>query len=233
MGTPEATKVGAGMIAEDLINHMIPPLKGSDDAHKAIVWMEEFRCNYLPVVENGHLLGFISEEIILETNDIEKQVGDFNLVGQSSYVHLDTHFYDILKVATDNKLQMVAVLNDNQQYVGVITIQDTLASFAQTAAVQMPGSILVISMNFVDYSLAEISRLIEENNAKILSSIIKEDPFDPGMIRLTLKINQADVSRIVATLERFGYKVIGRYQETKPIENEKERIDMLLRYLDI
>jgi hypothetical protein len=42
-----------------------------------------------------------------------------------------------------------------------------------------------------------------------------------------------DLSRIVATLERFGYKVIGRYQEAKPVENEKERIDMLLRYLDI
>lgn len=221
------------MIAEDLINHMIPPLKGTDDAHKAIVWMEEFRCNYLPVVEAGHLLGFISEEIILETNDIEKQVGDFNLVGQTSFVHLDTHFYDILKIATDNKLQMVAVLNDDQQYNGVITVQDTLTSFAQTAAVQMPGAILVLCMNFIDYSLSEISRLIEENHAKILSSIIKEDPLDAGKIRLTLKINQSDMSRIVATLERFGYKVIGRYQELKPVENEKERIDMLLRYLDI
>jgi acetoin utilization protein AcuB len=221
------------MIAEDLINHMIPPLKGTDDAHKAIVWMEEFRCTYLPVVDNSRLLGFISEEIILETNDIEKHVGDFNLVGQSCYVHLDTHFYDILKVATDNKLQMVAVVNDDQQYTGVITVQDTLTSFAQTAAVQMPGAILVLSMKYVDYSLSEISRLIEENHAKILSSIIKEDPLDPGKIRLTLKINQADMSRVVATLERFNYKVIGRYQETKPVENERERIDMLLRYLDI
>lgn len=221
------------MIAEDLINHMIPPLKSTDDAHKAIVWMEEFRCTYLPVIDNNHLLGFISEEIILETNDIEKQVGDFNLVGQTCYVHLDTHFYDILKVATDNKLQMVSVLNDDQHYCGVITVQDTLTSFAQTAAVQMPGAILVLVMKYMDYSLAEISRLIEENHAKILSSIIKEDPLDPGNIRLTLKINQADMSRIVATLERFGYKVIGRYQETKPVENERERIDMLLRYLDI
>jgi Mg/Co/Ni transporter MgtE len=221
------------MIAEDLINHMIPPLKGTDDAHKAIVWMEEFRCNYLPVVDNSRLLGFISEEIILETNDIEKHVGDFNLVGQTCYVHLDTHFYDILKVATDNKLQMVSVLNDDQQYCGVITVQDTLTSFAQTAAVQMPGAILVLCMKYVDYSLSEISRLIEENHAKILSSIIKEDPLDAGKIRLTLKINQTDMSRIVATLERFSYKVIGRYQETKPVENERERIDMLLRYLDI
>ena len=221
------------MIAEDLINHMLPPLKGTDDAHKAIVWMEEFRCAYMPVVEDEKLLGFISEEIILESNDIEKSVKDFDLVGQNCYVHLDTHFYDILKIAANNKLQMVAVLNQDQTYCGVITVQDTLTSFAQTAAVQLPGGILVLSMNHADYSLTEISRLIEENRAKILSSIVKEDPLDPVKIRLTLKINQLDLSRIVATLERFNYKVIGRYHETKPMGDEKERIDMLLRYLDI
>jgi signal-transduction protein with cAMP-binding, CBS, and nucleotidyltransferase domain len=221
------------MIAEDLINHMIPPLKGTDDAHKAIVWMEEFRCNYMPVVEDGRLLGFISEEIILETNEIEKPVSEFALVGKSCYVQLDTHFYDILKVAADNKLQVVGVLNEDQSYCGLITVQDTLTSFAQTAAVQLPGGILVLSMNHADYSLSEISRLIEENHAKILSSIVKEDPLDNGKLRLTLKINQVDLLRIVATLERFGYKVIGRYQETKPPAEGKERIDMLLRYLDI
>lgn len=221
------------MIAEDLINHMIPPLKGTDDAHKAIVWMEEFRCNYMPVVDNGRLLGFISEEIILETNEIEKSVKDFALVGQNCHVQLDTHFYDILKVAAENKLQLVAVLNEDQSYCGLITVQDTLTSFAQTAAVQLPGAILVLSMNHADYSLSAISRLVEENHAKILSSIVKEDPLDPSKLRLTLKINQIDLLRIVATLERFGYKVIGRYQDSKPEGDGKERIDMLLRYLDI
>ena len=221
------------MIAEDLINHMLPPLKGTDDAHKAIVWMEEFRCNHLPVVTDNKLQGFISEEIILETNDIERKVGEFDLIGRNCTVQLTAHFYDILKVAAENKLQLVAVLNEDQTYHGVITVQDTLTSFAQTAAVQSPGGILVLSMGLKDYSLAEISRLIEENNAKILSSIVKEDPLDQSKIRLTLKLNQHDLSRIVATLERFGYKVIGRYQETKTLGDEKDRIDMLLRYLDI
>src|SRR5690606_23485156 len=221
------------MIAEDLINHMIPPLKGTADAHKPIAWIEQFRCNHLPGVEDNKPLGFISEGIILEANDIDNPVKFFNLIGQQCWVGLDAHFYDILKVAAENKLQVVAVLNEDQTYCGVITVQDTMTSFAQTAAVQLPGGILVLSMPLVDYSLSEISRLIEENHAKILSSIVKEDPLDPGKIRLTLKINELDLSRIVATLERFGYKVIGRYQESKPIASEKDRIDMLLRYLDI
>ena len=221
------------MVAEELINHMIPPLKVTDDAHKAIVWMEEFRCNHLPVVDGGELLGFISEEIILESNDIEKDLGDFELVGKNCAVGLDSHFYDILRIAGENKLQIVGVLNDSRQYSGVITVQDIMASFAQTASVQMQGGILVLSMDLIDYSLAEISRYVEENNAKVISSTMIEDPLDKGKIKLTLKINQLDLSRIVATLERFGYRVIGRYQESRSDTDDKDRIDMLMRYLNI
>ena len=221
------------MIAEELINHMIPPLKVTDDAHKAVVWMEEFRCNHLPVVDEGKLVGFISEEIILESNDIEKRLKDFDLVGKDCIVGLQSHFYDILRIAGENKLQIVAVLNEEQLYAGVITVQDIMTSFAQTAAIQMPGGILVLSMDLLDYSLAEISRLVEENNAKIISSTMVEDPMDKGKIKLTLKINQLDLVRIVATLERFGYRVIGRYQENRKESEGKDRIDMLLRYLNI
>ncbi|MFM8913891.1 MAG: cbs domain containing protein, partial [Flammeovirgaceae bacterium] len=113
------------------------------------------------------------------------------------------------------------------------TLQDILATFAQSASVQMPGAIIVLSMDLVDYSLAEISRYVEENNAKIISSTMVEDPMDKGKIKLTLKINQVDIKRIVATLERFNYWVIARYKETKHEDHEKEKIDLLLRYLEI
>jgi signal-transduction protein with cAMP-binding, CBS, and nucleotidyltransferase domain len=212
---------------------MIPPLKVTDDAHKAMVWMEEFRCNYLPVVENNQLLGFISEEIIMDANDIEKKISDFELTGKQCVVSQDSHFYDILKMAGEHKLQLVGVLNQAGEYEGVITVQDIMTSFAQTAAVQIPGGILVLSLDLIDYSLAEISRLIEENNAKILSSIMVEDPLDSRKIKLTVKINQIDLNRIVATLERFEYKIIGRYQEDKKDFEDKDRIDMLMRYLNI
>ena len=221
------------MIAEELINHMIPPLKVTDDAHKAIVWMEEFRCNHLPVVDEGLLLGFISEEIILESNDIDKNLGDFDLVGKECFVSLVSHFFDILRVAGEHKLNIVGVVNEEGQYAGIITVQDIMASFAQTASVQMPGGILILSMDLIDYSLAEISRYVEENKAKVISSNMTEDALDKGKIKVTLKINQLDLSRIVATLERFGYRVIGRYQEAPRDDDSKERLDMLMKYLNI
>jgi acetoin utilization protein AcuB len=221
------------MIAEELINHMLPPLKLTDEASKAIAWMEEFRCGLLPVVENEKFLGFLSEEIILEQNDLSKKVSEFDFTGDACIVSVDAHFYEVLKMSSDHKLQMVAVNNNLEQYAGVITVADIMVSFAQTAAVQMPGSILVLSMELMDYSLAEIARLVEENNAKIISSTMAEDPLDKGKIKLTIKLNQDDLTRIVATLERFAYRIIARYQTTHNEDHNKDRLDMLMRYLNI
>lgn len=221
------------MIAAELINHMIPPLKSTDMVDKAISWMEEFRCNQLPVVENGKFSGLISEELILEQNQIDKPISAFKLTCPECTVLESQHFYDVVKKASDNNVQLIAVLDENGEYNGVITVQDTITSFAQTAAVQAPGAILVLSMHARDYSLSEISRLVEEEGAKILGSTIREDPNDPTKLKLSLKINQTNLSVIVATFERFDYKIIGRFQEPQMVDNDKERLDLLLRYLDI
>ena len=221
------------MIAAELINHMIPPLKSTDNVDKAISWMEELRCNQLPVVEGGKFLGLISEEMILERNEINQFVSSFELTCTDCFVLESQHFYDVVKLASDNNVQIIAVLNEDQQYSGVITVQDTITSFAQTAAVQAPGAILVLSMDARDYSLSEISRLIEEDGAKILGSTIREDSHDPKKLKLSIKINQTRLNSIVATLERFGYKIIGRFQEPHMENDDKERLDVFLRYLDI
>lgn len=221
------------MIAAELINHMIPPLKQKDEAHKALVWMEEFRCNELPVVDNENFLGFITEEMIMEENDAEKLIESFDKIGSECFLGTGSHVYDVVKTAAENDLKMVGVLDEGNAYQGVITVQDTINSMAQSIAIQMPGSILVLSVSNIDYSLSEMSRLVEENDAKILSSSVKEDDFDSAQLRVTLKINKPDLAPIVATFERFGYKVIGRFQETRIVERDKEKLDMLFRFLDI
>lgn len=221
------------MIAEELINHMIPPLKSTDDAHKALVWMEELRCNELPVIDNEKFVGFITEEMILEENDAEQLIEKFETIGKRCVLSKNSHFYDVLKIASENHLQMVGVEDENGRYMGVITVRDTINSFAQSVAIQIPGSIVVLSLKQIDYSLSQISRLVEENNAKILSSNIKVDNDDPSKLRVTLKVDKPDLSAIVATFERFGFKVIGRFQESATRDDEKDRINMLLKFLDI
>lgn len=221
------------MVARELINHMIPPLKKGDPATKATAWMEKLRINQLPVIENGVYLGLISEELILEDNDDSKLVGEYELQGVSGVVNESQHFYDVLKIVSDYGVQLVAVLDDSEKFLGVISIKDTVTAFAQSAAVQSPGGILILSLKQIDYSLSEISRLVESNGAKILSSIVNDDMLDVNMIKLTLKINKTDLSSIIATFERFEYKIIAKFEDSEMESGDKERLDILFKYLDI
>lgn len=212
---------------------MIPPLKKGDSAKKATAWMEELRVNQLPVIEDGLYHGLISEEVILEDNDDSKLVSEYKLQGVDCHVFENQHFYDVLKIVSDHGVQLVAVLDEEKHFLGVISIKDTVTAVAQSAAVQSPGGILILSLKQIDYSLAEISRLVESNDAKILSCIVNNDVYDANMIKLTLKINKTDLTAVIATLERFEYRIIAKFEESPMETSEKERLDILFKYLDI
>jgi acetoin utilization protein AcuB len=195
--------------------------------------MSQFRVHQLPLVENFHYKGLISEEILYDLNKPYAKISDLIPSFQEVYVTENQHFYDVIKATDINRLPLIAVLDAEKHFKGVITIKDTINAFARTFATQRTGGILVISMPEYDYSMAKISRLIEENNVKILSSYIEEDSYSPTMIKLTLKLDKLDVSRVVATLERFDYHVIAKFQETETLDHDKDRLDMLFRFLNV
>lgn len=222
------------MIAEELINQMIPPLKLYDTVEKALRWMDEFRVNELPVVSNRKYMGLATELALIELPDRARQLKEVELEYREVHVQGHQHFYDVMEAAIKNKIQVVPVLDEEQDYAGIITINDTLAAFGQMSALQGQGSILVLSMAERDYSMSQISRLIEEENVKILSAYVSQDDLDPYKIKLTLKLNTTDASRIIATLERFDYRITAQFSDhTADNDIGRDRLDMLFKYLDI
>ncbi|MCK5207712.1 MAG: CBS domain-containing protein [Cyclobacteriaceae bacterium] len=221
------------MIAEELINQMIPALKLTDTAEKAIIWMEELKTNQLPVIDNRMFKGLISEDIILENNDLDRKIGDFKLISEHCYVNEDQHLFDIIRLTQECDSELVAILNREGEFMGVSRHEDTIKAFSNTLAVQGQGGILVLELRFIDYSMAEISRLIESDDAKILGSYLSQDHKDPNFVFLTLKINKEDLTTVAATLERFDYKIIAKFHESNNIDTERERLDNLLNFLNI
>lgn len=221
------------MQAYQFINNMIPPLKPTDKVKMGLTWMEEIRTNILPVVEGGLFKGFITDEMIYNLNEPELLVGEVDMDNIGCNVFRDKHIYDVLKVSSEFHLTMVAVLDRDNVYEGVVTIEDAIAAFADTLSIQTSGGVLILSMLMTEYSLFEISRVIESENAKILSSFITSDPLDDNKIKVTLKVDQPELRHIKATLERFGYRVIDHYQEEVAISREQDRLGNLLRFLDI
>jgi predicted transcriptional regulator len=221
------------MQAYEFINNLIPPLKPNDKAKMALSWMEEIRTNVLPVVDKGIFKGFISDDLIYSKNSPELKITKFDLISSSCFVYMDKHIYDVIKASSEFDINMVAVVDRGNQYLGVITMEDAISAFADSLSIQSHGAVLVLSMFMTDYSLFEIARIIESENAKILSSFISNDPLDDSKIKLTLKLDKTELRHIKATLERFGYRIIDHYQEETAISEDQERIDNLIRFLNI
>ena len=222
------------LLAEDLLNQMIPPLKGSDSAAKAARWLDEFHVDQLPVLDNRQYRGLVTESDLADFDDPNTLLSELPLGFTDVFVRPDQHFYRVMELAIENKIQLVPVVDEQQEYAGVVTISDALAAFGKQSTAAGQGGIIVLSMEERDYSLSQISRYVEENNAKILSAHVNQDEHDPYRIRLTLKLNTDRLDRIIATLERFNYSVTAQFSGVSVVgEDEQERFDALLRYLNV
>lgn len=219
------------MVAEQLINYMVPPLKPGDDIARAKQWMDEFRVKELPVVEENKLLGFISEDLLYDSEIMHPEVGAYPLIGESCVVSVSTHYYDILKVQNEQQLEMVAVLS-NDEFKGVVLISDILKEFANTAIVNSQGAIIALQTSLNDYSLSEISRVVEMNGSTVLGANVRPNSEDPSLIEIVLRINHQDVNQIATGLSNSGYKVTSSFNTEDNSFDEKDRFGMLMKFLD-
>ncbi len=219
------------MVAANLLSQTIIPLKTSDTGQEALSIMNDFYVKHLPIVNNKQLLGLISEDDILD-HDIEEAVGSFRLSMQRPYVKGTDHIFDVIRVMSEYNLTVIPVVDAQDNYLGLIVQDDLLKFFAGIGSFTEPGSIIVIEMSKRDYSLAAVARIIESDNAAILSSFITTN-LDSSKIDLTIKINRQDVQGIIKTLERFEYQIKASFQEAEYFDTFKDRYQSLMAYLNI
>lgn len=220
------------MYASTLISYSVPPLKMTDSGDKALAWMNDFHVRHLPVVEDGELLGILSEDEVLNFATAEQTIQESDVVLLKKYVPANKHLYDIMRLIVNDSLTVIPVLDEEDEYLGLITVENLIRKLADTGSITHPGGVLVLSMAPRDYSLAEISRLIEAENTIILSSFISS-PYGTNQLELTLKLNKEDLKHVIATLERFDYEIKSAFYESEIIDTLQDRYEGLMRYLDV
>jgi acetoin utilization protein AcuB len=220
------------MLAIDLLNDEIPPLRVTDTGTKALAWMEEFRVSHLPVVEKRQFLGLISDTEIIDINKPKEQLGKLKISLVKASVTQGQHAFEALKLISGLHLSLIAVLDDKGNYLGTITSTDLIQKIAAMPFVHEPGGIIMLELNMNDYSLAQIAQIVEGNDAKILSSYITSIA-DSTRIELTLKINKDELSGILQTFNRYGYDIKASFQVGEYNRDMKTRFDEFLHYLNI
>ncbi|MBK9760339.1 MAG: CBS domain-containing protein [Flavobacteriales bacterium] len=220
------------MHALDLITDDIPPLKASDPVGRALDWMEEFKVSHLPVVEGESLIGLVKDDDLVDGNNARATVGELMERTEVPFVRDRQHIYDVMKLFVERGLTVVPVLDMTGKYLGAINEHEALKRLSEVANVREPGSVLVLEMNSIDYSLTEIARIVEGNDAKVLS-VYCHALTDSTRMEVTLKINREDVSDILQTFERYEYQVKTTYQGSRFHEDLRGRYDELIRFINL
>lgn len=221
------------MLSKELISDVIPVLHTSDSGQKALYWMDIFRISHLPIVNNIDFLGLISDKDIYDNNMAEEPIGNHNLSLFSPFVTQDQHIYEVMELASELQLSVVPVLDDNNHYLGAISLTDLLHYFADVASLKQPGGIIVLELNANDYSLSQVAQIVESNDAKILSLYITS-PINSTKLEITLKINRRDLTSIVQTFIRYDYIIKASFMDENDLNSLYEnRYDSFMKYLSI
>lgn len=95
------------------------------------------------------------------------------------------------------------------------------------------SSLIILDVLDKDYTLTEIARLVEDNNARIVR--LEALPAEDGLsLLVSLKMDVSDISAVLRSFERFNYNVIYYYMKEDEISDDYEdRLNELLHYLDM
>ncbi len=220
------------MRAKDMLSKMVMPLKPSDPGSLALNWMEDMGVTHLPLVEGTHFHGLIRNEDIYNLEDPDDSIGTQKLPLQRTFVYHDVHLYEVLRQAAAESLSLVAVLDHHDHYVGAITTQELTQAMAGFTSITQPGGIIVLEVNEQQYALSEIARIIESNDAKVLSSSVTSAP-NSTQLEVTLKLNVMDLSSVIQTLNRYDYIVKASFAEESQYDSLlSERYEALMKFLD-
>lgn len=221
------------MQANNLVSEIIPFVKLSDDIKEVLNWMDIFKVSHLPVVQENKYLGLLSDNQIFDNNSLDTKVIAYQFLLDDTSVKENQHIYEVIEIAVRKRISVIPVLKQDENYLGVIRFVDLAQEFFKLMEVESPGGILSLELNNYDYSLSEISQIVEGNDAKILNLYVSTKK-NSNKLEVTLKINKTDLSGIVQTFQRYNYKIMSIYGNNHQVDTMlKDRVDMLLKYLDV
>ncbi|TNE78337.1 MAG: CBS domain-containing protein [Bacteroidetes bacterium] len=220
------------MLANEYLSNRLFPLKKSDSVQMALEILNESNVAFLPVVDGSRHLGYICTADIMDVKPKSKKIDTYINTALAAKIYDDQHLFEIVKIFAEVNSTVISVVNHQEEFVGIIAAKDLIKHFAQLSGFSEAGSIITLEMGASDYSLSEIARLVEYNNAKVLS-VQLSSPDQSSVLQVHVKLNTRDIQAIRSTFERYNYKVVASYFNEDDISGLKSRYDQLMKYLDL
>jgi predicted transcriptional regulator len=220
------------MLTFELINHSIPHLTISDTIGKAWQLFDEWpEFSHLAVTGHGKFTGLIGKKEIEEFNELTT-LDSLPAFAITQAVAHNEHFLSAVNFCNRFHTAVIPVINEENEFIGCITSSDLLMHLGNFTGAASIGGIIVLEIERSHFSISEISRIAESNDAVILH-LNTTTHTETGLLTITVHLDKKDVSDIVATFERYQYTITGYFGSEKFEKEIQSNFLHLMNYLDI
>lgn len=221
------------MLAEKLISDVVPSIQRSEKGQKALNWMDVFRVSHLPVLDGKKYLGLVSDKIIYDFDLLDKPIENELDKLNTTHVHQEQHIFEVAILMYKLKLSVIGVLTNEHEYLGAITLYDLSRRFARLFSLQEIGGVIVLEVNVNDYSLVQISQIVESNDTKILSFFLNRIS-GTNRLEIILKLDKEDLSPVIQSFSRYNYQIKSVFLDNSMLNDlYQDRYDQFMKFMNI
>jgi Mg/Co/Ni transporter MgtE len=217
-------------VLSDYINNDFKPVAYEETVAEVQDFFSEVTFSHFPIIDNGVYIGCVSSEDTA-TFDLQKKLSDYRYSYEGFFVRSSMIWLDVLEVFARNNSNIVPILDDNNKYVGYYEITDVIKFLNGTPFLKEVGGIIIVEKNILDYSMSQITQIVESNNGKLLGIFVSEATLDK--IQITIKTTLGSMNEIIQSFRRYNYEIVSEHNEDDYLNVLKERSEYLNKYLNI
>ena len=182
------------MNINDYILKEITALQLQDSVKKAQTLFKNHPISHFPVIENNKLIGSFSENDIHTLENTTDKLADYSGLLQLFFTDVKATVLELLKIFATHNTSILPVVNEHKEYLGYYDVCDVLDVFATSPFMAEDTEILVVEKIASEYSIGEVSQIVEAHGGNLLGLFVSEKSDD--VIQVTLKIEGKAVNDI-------------------------------------
>lgn len=221
------------MTAKDLTSANIPTASISDSCKNIYAIINNTELLQIPLIDNGKFYGLVYTKDIYGFKNSLDRVPEMLIDKRSDTAYHWQPAFSLFSVFAKSNNTIIPIIDEKQMYVGCVGTKDIVSYIYSLSGFNADGGLIYITVSQRDYSVTHIANIIEDSGAKILSLLSSTDT--DGSIHVLLKTNAPYVERIMASLERYGYRATAYNYNLERIDYSliANNFGNLINYLNI
>ncbi len=221
------------MFAGQFVTSKILPIQQSTSIGEVQSIFLDTEQKLLPLLAADKIVGWLSAQQVLQSLDLDAPISTLALPREPKMeVTIDTHFFELVRIFSESNSKQLLVTDGNDTYVGLILADELGMQWHEQTYLKSPGAILVLEMDWIQYSLAEIARIVESNEVKILQVVLQKKSEESAQLKIALKLDRYEIGGLLAAFERYGYQIIYKFTGDNESDSFEDRYKWLMKIIE-